>query len=615
MEFSGRSSSEFRQRASVAALFVVLAMVGLTLRFAQLQVWQHEDHAARADENRMALLPIQAPRGRILDRYGTVLARNDAGFSLEIEPFQVNNLNATLERISSTISLRQAEISRFRRAAAEARRFDSIPLKTRLSDEEVARLVTRVADLPGVNIQQRSIRSYPFEASSSHLLGHIGRVSRFDRERLEEAGLTNDYLGVTHIGKLGIEKSYEPVLKGQPGFQRIEVTASGRLVRELGLKAPEPGKNLHLSIDFGLQTRIEEAYKGRRGALVAIVPQTGEVLAFVSQPNFDPNAFVDGVDPELWSELNNSLDVPLLNRALRGIYPPGSTYKPFMAIAALASGARKPEDTIQDPGYFMLGNHRFRDSRPEGHGRVDLKKSIVVSSDTYYYKLAIDMGVDTIFRHIAPFGFGRTTGIDMEGETAGILPSSDWKMKRFGKEWLTGETPSIGIGQGYNAFTILQLARATAALANGGKLLKPRLVRAIEDPRSGKVIELPPEVEADLNIPEDWLTLVRDAMVEVNLSGTGARVMAGTPYKVAGKTGTSQVFSLKQNETYVASRVAERLRDHSLYVAFAPADDPKVALAVIVENGGFGAAAAAPIARQVMDFLLVERAKEGRALP
>jgi len=615
MEFSGRSSSQFRQRASVAALFVVLAMVGLTLRFAQLQVWQHEDHAARADENRMALLPIQAPRGQILDRYGTVLARNDAGFSLEIEPFQVTNLNATIERISGTIGLRPSEINRFRRASAEARRFDSIPLKTRLTDEEVARLVTRVADLPGVNIQQRSIRSYPFEASSSHLLGHIGRVSRFDRERLEEAGISNDYLGVTHIGKLGIEKSYEPVLKGQPGFQKIEVTASGRLVRELGLKAPEPGKNLLLAIDFGLQTRIEEAYKGRRGALVAMVPQTGEILAFVSQPNFDPNAFVDGVDPELWSELNNSPDVPLLNRALRGIYPPGSTYKPFMAIAALASGARKPDDTIQDPGYFMLGNHRFRDSRPEGHGRVDLKKSIVVSSDTYYYKLAIDMGVDNIFRHIAPFGFGRTTGIDMEGETAGILPSSDWKMKRFGKEWLTGETPSIGIGQGYNAFTILQLARATAALANGGKLVKPRLVKAIEDPRSGNVIEMPPEIEADLNIPEDWLSLVRDAMVEVNLSGTGARVMAGTPYKVAGKTGTSQIFSIKQNETYVASRVAERLRDHSLYVAFAPADDPKVALAVIVENGGFGAAAAAPIARQVMDFLLVERAKEGRALP
>jgi len=615
MEFSGRFSSEFRQRASVAALFVVLAMVGLTLRFAQLQVWQHEDHAARADENRMALLPIQAPRGQILDRYGTVLARNDAGFSLEIEPFQVTNLNATIEHISGTIGLRPSEINRFRRASAEARRFESIPLKTRLTDEEVARLVTRVADLPGVNIQQRSIRSYPFEASSSHLLGHIGRVSRFDRERLEEAGISNDYLGVTHIGKLGIEKSYEPVLKGQPGFQKIEVTASGRLVRELGLKAPEPGKNLLLAIDFGLQTRIEEAYKGRRGALVAMVPQTGEILAFVSQPNFDPNAFVDGVDPELWSELNNSPDVPLLNRALRGIYPPGSTYKPFMAIAALTSGARKPGDTIQDPGYFMLGNHRFRDSRPEGHGRVDLKKSIVVSSDTYYYKLAIDMGVDNIFRHIAPFGFGRTTGIDMEGETAGILPSSDWKMKRFGKEWLTGETPSIGIGQGYNAFTILQLARATAALANGGKLVKPRLVKAIEDPRSGNVIEMPPEIEADLNIPEDWLSLVRDAMVEVNLSGTGARVMAGTPYKVAGKTGTSQIFSIKQNETYVASRVAERLRDHSLYVAFAPADDPKVALAVIVENGGFGAAAAAPIARQVMDFLLVERTKEGRALP
>ncbi|MGA1210719.1 MAG: penicillin-binding protein 2, partial [Burkholderiaceae bacterium] len=477
------------------------------------------------------------------------------------------------------------------------------------------RLVTRVTEIPGVNIQQRTIRSYPFSDSSSHLLGHIGRISRADREKLTETNLIEDYFGISHIGKLGIEKSYEGALKGVPGFQKIEVTASGRLVRELDLKPPIPGKNLQLSIDHGLQKMVEEAYAGRRGALVAMSPTTGELFAMVSMPNFNPNSFVDGIDPDLWNQLNQSPDVPLLNRALRGIYPPGSTYKPFMAVAALASGARTPEEAIQDPGYFMLGNHRFRDYNPKGNGRVDLKKSIVVSSDTYYYKLAHDMGVDTIHRFISPFGFGRTTGIDIEGETAGILPSSEWKLKRFGKEWLTGETPSIGIGQGYNAFTVLQLVRATAALANGGKLLRPRLVKSVENSQTGEQVELPPIVERSLNFNQEWLDIVHEALVEVNQSGTGARVMAGVPYSVAGKTGTAQVFSVKQDEAYEEEKVPERLRDHSLYIAYAPADNPKVAVAVVVENGGFGAAAAAPLARKVFDYLLVTRKKEGRELP
>ncbi|NBT35170.1 MAG: hypothetical protein EBT03_06480 [Betaproteobacteria bacterium] len=285
-----------------------------------------------------------------------------------------------------------------------------------------------------------------------------------------------------------------------------------------------------------------------------------------------------------------------------------------MAIAALASGERRPQDTIQDPGYFMLGNHRFRDSRPEGHGTVDLKKSIVVSSDTYYYKLAVDMGVDVIHQYISPFGFGQKTGIDLEGEAAGILPSSEWKMKRFGKEWLTGETPSIGIGQGYNSFTILQLARATAAIANGGKLVRPQIVRAFRNPLSGKTTEIPRAPAQELGFNPEWVNLVKDAMVGVNISGTSAGVFRGTPYTVAGKTGTAQVFSLGQNEKYSAGRIAERLRDHSLYIAFAPAEDPKVALALVVENGGFGAASAAPIARKALDYLLITRPAEGKVL-
>jgi penicillin-binding protein 2 len=598
-----RLTADFRKRVTVAALLVVVAMGVLLLRFGSLQVWQHQDYAIKAENNRVALLPIQAPRGLILDRQGTILARNDAGFSVELEPGIKQGIDEMLEKLTPLLNLTQADIRRFKRDLASARKFDPIAIKTKLTDEQVARIAVRLGELPGIRIERRPIRSYPFGVSSSHLIGHIGRVSKFDQERLEKEGGSEVYSGVSHIGKLGIEKSYEPVLKGEIGFQQIEIASSGRIIRELGVRPAVAGRNIQLSVDFGLQQMIEAAYGQRRGALVAMDPRNGEVLAFVSMPNFDPNAFVDGVDPDLWESLNTSLDKPMLNRALRGIYPPGSTYKPFMALAALASGERKPDDTINDPGYFMLGTHKFRDSKPEGHGRVDMKKSISVSSDTYYYKLAMDMGVDTIHKFISPFGFGQKTGIDMDGEVPGILPSSDWKIKRFGTAWLTGETPSIGIGQGYNAFTMLQLARATAAIANGGKLLKPRLVRSVED-GTGAMNPLPPVIDETLTFQQEWVDLVTDAMVEVNLTGTGARVMAGVPYKVAGKTGTAQVFSLKQDEKYVESRVAERLRDHSLYIAFAPADDPKVALAVVVENGGFGAAAAAPIARKVLDYLL-----------
>ena len=609
-----RSTSDFRKRVTVAAIVVAICIGLLGIRFATLQVWQHQDYAIKAENNRIALLPMQAPRGLILDRYGEVLARNDAGFSVELEPGIKGDVDPLIEELTPLLNLTPADIRRFKRDLANARKFDPIAFKTKLTDEQVARVAVRIEELPGVRIERRPIRGYPYGESSSHLLGHIGRVSRFDQERLEREQEAAMYAGVSHIGKLGIEKSYEKILKGDIGFLQIEIASSGRIIRELGVKPAVPGRNIQLAVDFGLQQLVEAAFGNRRGALVAMEPNTGEILAFVSKPNFDPNAFVDGVDPELWESLNASLDKPLLNRALRGIYPPGSTYKPFMALAALASGERKPSDTIQDPGYFMLGSHKFRDSRPEGHGRVDLKKSIVVSSDTYYYKLAMDMGVDGIYKYIAPFGFGQRTGIDMEGEVAGILPSSEWKMKRFGVAWLTGETPSIGIGQGYNAFTMLQLARATAAIANGGKLMQPRLVRAIEAD-DGSYTPMTPVVDSTLALDPEWIEFVTEAMVEVNASGTSARVMAGTPYQVAGKTGTSQVFSVKQDEKYIESRVAERLRDHSLYVAFAPAEAPRVALAVVVENGGFGAAAAAPIARKVLDFLLVTRSQPSPATP
>ncbi len=606
-EFRKDKVGDFRLRASFMAVLVLFCLGLLVARLAYLQIWKHEDLFSISEDNRIALLPIQAPRGEILDRNGRALAQNTVTFSLEIEPYRVADLEATLDRLKSIVEISDLDLHRFRRLKSELRRYDSIPLRPTLNDIEVAKLAVHASNMPGVAVNVRSLRSYPLGSSSSHVLGHIGRISRIDRERIEKSQMAEAYFGVSHIGKLGVEQSYEEVLRGRPGFDQVETTAGGRMVRSLERREPVPGRTLNLSLDAELQKIVEEAYGKRRGALVALAPQTGEVLAFVSMPNFDPSLFIDGIDATTWNSLNNSPDKPLLNRPLRGTYPPGSTYKPFVAIAALESGARKPEDTINDPGFFMFGNHKFRDSNPRGNGIVNLKKAIVVSSDTYYYILARDMGVDMIHEHVSPWGFGAKTGIDLIGETAGILPSSSWKQERFKQPWLPGENMSIGIGQGYNSFSILQLAAATAGLANRGTIMKPRLVRSIDDPVTGQLIEFSPEVLRKVPVSDASLDLVIDAMAEVNRSGTGARVFAGAPYTVAGKTGTAQVISIGQNEKYNAARIAERFRDHSLYVAFAPVENPQVAVALIVENGGFGAAAAAPIARKVFDHMLIKK--------
>ena len=390
-EFRSNGSSDFRLRASFVALLVLFAFGLLALRFFYLQVWKYYDFHALSEENRVALLPIQAPRGEIFDRNGNIIARNASAFALEIEPHKVPNLEETLQYLGTLIKLDELDLRRFRRLKNELRRFDTIPLRPTLNDAEVARIVVHLHRLPGVSVNVRSMRYYPHGDSSSHLLGHIGRISRQDRERIEQSELASTYYGTSHIGKLGLEQAYESDLRGQTGFDRMEITAGGRMVRSLAKRLPVSGKNLKLSVDGELQRIIEQAYGKRRGALVALDPKTGEVLAFVSMPNFNPALFIDGIDALTWDGLNNSPDKPLLNRPLRGTYPPGSTYKPFMAIAALESGLRKPEDTINDPGFFMFGNHKFRDSNPDGNGIVDLKKSIVVSSDTYYYILALSL--------------------------------------------------------------------------------------------------------------------------------------------------------------------------------------------------------------------------------
>ena len=604
MIFTRDNIKVFRFRASVLALLTVVMLTALLSRLAWLQLWEHEKHSSRAEDNRVVLLPLQAPRGRILDRNNKVLARNDGGFFLELQPSKIDDLQKTLDVLKKIVPINKYDVQRFKRLMNESRSYDGLPLKTILNNREVARLVTRIQNIKGVKVRHRLIRSYPSKSSSSHLIGHIGRISKADQKLLEIKGEKESYSGFTHIGKLGVEQSYENLLRGKVGYQHIEVTAGGQMIRELNKSAPLPGKNVQLTIDSELQKLIEKEYGDRLGGTVAIEPKTGEILAFVSMPNFNPNLFIDGVTSQVWSQLNSSPDKPLLNRPIKGGYPPGSTYKPFMALAALASGSRTPEDTINDPGYFMLGTHKFRDSNPEGHGRVNLHKSIVVSSDTYYYKLALNMGVDLIHQYISPFGFGRNTGIDLKGEIPGILPSSDWKKKRLGKPWLQGETPSIGIGQGYNTFTIMQMAKAVSIIANRGKVITPRLIKASQDQQTGKFNFIKSKSEKSLEIDPQWFEFVIQAMIEVNTIGTGARVMSNTNYTVAGKTGTSQVFTIKQDEEYDAESVPERLRDHSLYIGFAPAQNPKIALAIVVENGGFGAKSAAPIARRIFDFVI-----------
>ena len=603
---------KIRRRLLLCAVLSIAGGALLLARLAYLQVLRHDDFQAQAEDNRIALVPVPPTRGLILDRNGLLMAENIAYYTLELAPSRFSRLEQTVADLAGLVDITPRDVRRFRRLIEDSRRLEPLPIKSRLTDEEVAKIAANRYRLPGVEIRARLFRSYPHGDLASHLIGHIGRISQADRKRLDDAGELSRYLGATHIGKAGIEQSYEALLHGRPGYDEVEVSAAGRVMRTLSRHPPVNGSDLTLTIDLRLQALTEQLFNGRRGALVAIEPASGEVLAFVSQPSFDPNLFVDGIDPASWQALNEDPDKPLLNRALRGTYPPGSTYKPFMALAALESGMRRPGDLTADPGYFQLGEHRFRDSRPEGYGSVDLHTSIVVSSDTYYYKLAYDMGVDRIHGFMKQWGFGQRTGIDLGHEATGILPSSEWKQRRFRQKWLPGESPSIGIGQGYNAFTILQLAHATATLANGGRPMRPRLLRASQAP--GAPIE---PVAADPGEPiplrPEHVRLVTRAMVDVNRLGTSRVVFSGAEYQAAGKTGTAQVIGIRQNEKYDVRKVAERHRDHSLFVAFAPAVSPRIAVAVIVENGGFGAQAAAPIARALLDFHFLGKLPPDRA--
>jgi penicillin-binding protein 2 len=601
----------FRRRVWVAGAAVLVAFGLIAARLVYLQVVRHEDFREQAESNRTAVLPSVPDRGRILDRNGVVLASNYSAYTIEITPSKVPDLDATLKALAEVIELHPRDIRRFRRLMEDSKRFDAVLLRSRLSDAEIARFVGQRYRFPGVEVQARLFRHYPLGETASHVVGYIGRINPREKEAQEDwpEEQQANYRGTQYMGKLGVEQSYEAQLHGTTGFERVETSAGGRAVRTLATTPPTPGDTVVLTIDVKLQKLVEDMFGERRGALVAIDPRNGEVLAFVSKPTFDPNLFVEGIDVENWKALNESIDRPLLNRALRGTYPPGSTYKPFMALAALETGARKAETVVNDPGYWMFGNHRFRSHGDGGLGAVDMHRSIVKSSNVYYYTLANEMGVDKIHDFMKPLGLGQVTGVDLKGEVRGVLPSQAWKKATYKRpeqqRWYAGETISLGIGQGYNSFTMVQLATAMATLANGGTRHNPHVVQAIHDPIQGinTPRATPPAVQLGYK-PQHVQTVLR-AMEAVTTEGTSTRVFAGAPYRSGGKTGTAQAVTIGQKDKYDARRLEEHQRDHSLYTAFAPADNPQVVLAIVVENAGFGAAHAAPIARRVFDYLLL----------
>ena len=624
---SSSALEQFQQRIKIALWIVICCLLILFCRFFWLQVIQHKKYSTASESNRIAIITTPAPRGIITDRNGIVIAKNFPSFSLEVtQTGIVMPIPDLIQELDQVVKIPARDRQQFLRAIQNSKKTESIPIRNFLNDEEVARFLARRYAFPGVEIQVRYFREYPYQELGSHLLGYTGKVSVKDREKLaaeiEENPdeIQGDELrnmrvkGIQQVGKIGIEQSYEKQLRGTVGFSEVEITAGGRVVRNLSYTPSAPGSNLTLAVDIKAQFLIEQLYEKRRGAAVVIEVATGDIIAFVSLPTFNPNAFVDGIDADLWKKLNESLEKPLFNRPLKGTYPPGSTYKPFMALAALEGKYRTPSQAINDPGFFKYGGNIFRDDAKNGHGVVNMYTSIAASCDTYYYILARDMGVDAIHDFMKPFGFGQITGIDMQGEVKGILPSKEWKKNYFkdpkkGK-WIEGETISIGIGQGYNSFSILQLAQATAILANRGVIMRPHLVKLIEDPLTHEKILTVPSESGVINLKKEHIDTVTEGMIGVNKVGTGSVPFAGVSYPVAGKTGTAQVYSLA-GKTYNAAAISEFKRDHALYMGFVPADKPKYAMAIVVENAGFGATAAAPIVRQTFDYLILGKWPRG----
>ena len=607
----GRELLRFRRRLLLAVAGVVLAFGLLVGRWLWLQVLRHRQYSLQARDNRVAIVPVQPSRGLIVDRNGIVLADNFAAYTLEITPSKTAGLAATIAALRAVVAISPHDERRFHALLGQSRSFESIPIRSRLSDAEVARFVAQRFRFPGVEVHARLFRSYPLGSLACHAIGMVGRISPGELQQLQDSGQAANYQGADHIGKTGVELGWESQLHGTIGFDEVEVNVAGKPVRKLRSKPPVPGSTLVLSLDARMQKLAEDLYGDRSGACVAMDPRTGEVLVMASMPTFDPNLFVEGIDPQNWNQLNTDPRRPLLDRVLRGTFPPGSTYKPYLAVGALTLGLRTATYTLNDPGFFMLGRHKFRDDVPGGHGKVDMHKAIEVSCDTYFYMVANDWGVDGIHDWTRRFGFGQLTGVDLPGEARGILPSKAWKKRAYKtpalQRWYAGETVSLGIGQGYNSFTPMQMANALATMANGGTRYKPRVVRMVEDMTTHRFVATPAEVAERLHLnAADW-QVVHDGMVAVTSSkqGTARAVFQDAPYTSAGKTGTAQVFTVGQHQRYDAADLARHLLDHALFTVWAPADNPTICVALIVEHAGWGASAAAPIARKLLDYHLL----------
>ncbi len=596
-----------RQRLIFTAVVAVVLLSLVVGRLYVLQVVEYDHFVTLSDSNRIRLKVLPPTRGLIFDRHGVVMADNLPAYRLEIVREQVDDLDATLQKLRQYVEFDDQDLKRFEQASRRRRPFESVPLKLNLNDEEVARLAVNLHDFEGVEINARLTRNYPLGAHAVHALGYVSRIDERDLSEVDEI----EYSGTTHIGKLGVEKFYEKELHGKVGFQQVEVNANGRTLRVLSETPPVQGNNLYLSIDSRLQRVAEQAFGDWTGAAVAIDPNNGEVLALVSMPVFDPNLFVNGISYQNYGELRDSPDRPLFNRALSGQYPPGSTTKPFYAFAGLELGAIAADKKVFCPGYYQLPNEprKYRDWKKEGHGHMDLNDAVTQSCDVYFYKLAYELTIDRMSDFMKQFGFGQKTGIDSTGERGGLMPSREWKRGAEGMPWFPGETLITGIGQGALLVTPLQLATSTAAFASWGTRFQPRLVKAVEMIPDYEKVVTSSRVSGRYEVvkPGNW-EHIHKAMINVvhGLRGTAHRISRGLDYEVAGKTGTAQVFEIAQDEEYEEEEVHEKLRDHALFVSYAPADAPRIAVAVIVENGGHGSSVAAPIARRIMDAYLLE---------
>jgi penicillin-binding protein 2 len=616
---------QYLRRSAIAAALVGVFALLLLARLVLLQIIRYDYYTDLSQGNRARIEPIPANRGLILDRSGNVLAENQPSYQLELVREQVPDLDATLKSLVKLELIPADELDDVRKLVRSRRAFETVPVRFRLTEDQIARFAVYRHQYPGVDIQARSTRYYPHGALGVHALGYVGAISEADLGRIDRAA----YLGTSLIGKLGVEAARETQLHGSNGFREILVNAQGRSVQKQGglepnlrTKAPRAGMDLMLSIDLPAQQAAEEAFEDRRGAVIALDPHSGDVLVMASMPGFDPGLFGRGITRTEYRGLEGSIDRPLFNRAIRGTYPPGSTVKPVLGMAGLAFGVVGADETHYCPGVFHLPGSRraFREGRGGVHGAVDMRTAIAKSCDVYFYKLASELGVDRIHEFLAPFGFGKPTGIDIAGELSGILPSKEWKAKYFKRPedqiWFPGDNVNFGIGQGFMTVTPMQLAQVTAVLAAQGSVFKPRLVTGMRDPETGRIEAIKPESMPHVKggTPEQW-KVIMEGMRDTMIRGTARAISTTAEYQMAGKTGTAQVFSVAQNARYVEKDVAERLRDHSWFVAFAPAEAPQIALAVLVENGGFGASAAAPIARKVMDAYLLPRLPKPAEVP